>query len=88
MDVMEHMRKNGKRIMSMKDAVEELRANGLVKAERVTAEGEIVPMSVSAIVAALRTYRLHPDQLLAPAQPFAWPACTLTIAGRSTLHAA
>ncbi|WP_223305764.1 integrase [Comamonas thiooxydans] len=67
MDVMEHMRKNGKRIMSMKDAVEELRANGLIKAERVSADGEIVPMSVSAIVAALRTYRLHPDQLLAPA---------------------
>ena len=67
MDVMEHMRKNGKRIQSMKDAVEELRANGLIKAERVTKDGEIVPMSVSAIVAALRTYQYHPDQLLAPA---------------------
>lgn len=66
MDVMEHMRKNGKRIMSMKDAVEELRANGLIRAERITADGEIVPLSVSAIVAALRKYRYHPDQLLAP----------------------
>lgn len=67
MDVLEHMRKNGKRIMSMKDAVEELRANGLIRAERITADGEIVPLSVSAIVAALRKYRYHPDQLLAPA---------------------
>ncbi len=67
LDVMEHMRKNGKRIMSMKDAVEELRANGLIRAERITGDGEVVPLSVSAIVAALRKYRFHPDQLLAPA---------------------
>lgn len=67
LDVLEHMRKNGKRIMSMKDAVEELRANGLIRAERITADGEVVPLSVSAIVAALRKYRFHPDQLLAPA---------------------
>ncbi|MHC3433673.1 integrase [Delftia lacustris] len=67
LDVMEHMRKNGKRVMSMKDAVEELRANGLIRAERVTADGELVPLSVSAIVTALRKYRFHPDQLLAPA---------------------
>ena len=67
MDVLEHMRKNNKRIMSMKDAVEELRVNGLIRAERVTADGEIVPLSVSAIVAALRKYQYHPDQLLAPA---------------------
>ena len=39
LDVMEHMRKNGKRIMSMKDAVEELRANGLIRAERITGDG-------------------------------------------------
>lgn len=67
LDVMEHMRKNGKRLMSMEDAVEELRANGLIRAERITGDGEVVPLSVSAIVAALRKYQLHPDQLLAPA---------------------
>ena len=66
MDVLEHMRKNNKRILSMKDAVEELRANGLIRAERVTADGEIIQLSVSAIVAALRKYQYHPDQLLAP----------------------
>ncbi len=66
LDVMEHMRKNGKRIMSVGDAVEELRANELIRAERVTTDGEIVPLSVSAIIAALRKYQLHPDQLLAP----------------------
>jgi len=67
LDVMEHMRKNGKRIMSVKDAVEELRANGLIRAERITSAGELVPMSVQAIIAALRLYKMHPDQLLAPA---------------------
>lgn len=67
LDVMEHMRKNGKRIMSMKDAVEELRANGLIRAERITPDGEVLALSTSAVVAALRKYKLHPDQLLAPA---------------------
>ncbi len=67
LDVLEHMRKNGKRLMGIEDAVEELRANGLIRAERVTGDGEVVPLSVSAITAALRRYRLHPDQLLAPA---------------------
>lgn len=66
LDVMEHMRKNGKRLMSMEAAVAEMRANGLIKAERTTADGEIVPLSTTAIVAALRKYQMHPDQLLAP----------------------
>ena len=65
--LLEHMRKNNKRLKSIADAVEDLRANELIRAERVDGDGEILRLSTSAIIAALRTYRLHPDQLLAPA---------------------
>ncbi|GKS85561.1 DDE-type integrase/transposase/recombinase [Acidovorax sp. SUPP1855] len=65
--LLEHMRKNNKRLKSIADAVEDLRANELIRAERVDSDGEILRLSTSAIIAALRTYRLHPDQLLAPA---------------------
>lgn len=66
--LMEHMRKNGKMLKSVADAVRVLRANGLVEAKRTDpATGEVVPLSESAILRALYTYRLHPEQLLAPA---------------------
>lgn len=62
--LMEHMRKNGKRLKSVGDAIEDLRANGLIRAERTDANGEIFRLSNSAIARALRMYMLHPDQLL------------------------
>jgi transposase InsO family protein len=66
--VMEHFRKNNKRIKPWDQAVDELRANGEILAGRVDeATGEFRPLSVSAIVRAVRGYGLHPEQLLAPA---------------------
>lgn len=60
------IRKNGKRLMSLDQAVEILRSNGQIEAERVHPEtGECVGLSASAIGRALRVHGLHPDQLLA-----------------------
>ena len=57
-------RKNNRKITSLKEAVEVLRMNGVIKAERLDeATGECVPLSDSAIARALRAYRLHPEQL-------------------------
>lgn len=65
--VMETMRKNGKRLTTVSAAVEMLRANGEIAAERVDeATGEVSKLSDSTIVRALREYKLHPDQLLQP----------------------
>ncbi len=66
--LMESHRKTGKRLMSIAEALEILRANGEVRAERLdTATGELVPLSPSAVASALRAYRLHPDQINRPA---------------------
>ena len=66
--LMESHRKNAKRLLSIGQAVEILRANGEIVAARLDAEtGELVPLSDSAIARALRTYGLHPGQLLRPA---------------------
>ena len=60
-------RKTNKRLMSIGQAVEVMRANGEVRAERIDpATGELVPLSDSAIARALRHYNLHPDQLNRP----------------------
>lgn len=60
-------RKSNKRLMSIGQAVEVMRANGEVRAERTDpATGELVPLSDSAIARALRHYNLHPDQLNRP----------------------
>lgn len=65
--LVEAMRRNGKRLMSVKQAVEMLRANGKIEAARIDEEtGEVMPLSDSTIIRALREYRLHPDQLLQP----------------------
>lgn len=65
--LMESTRKNGKRLMSVEQAVDILRSNGEIRAERVdAASGEVIPLSVTAICRALRTHKVHPDQLLAP----------------------
>lgn len=66
--LMEATRKNGKRLYSIADAVETLRANNMISAGRVNEEsGEWSPLSESAIIRALRGYGLHPDQLSQPA---------------------
>lgn len=64
----ESMRRNGKRLMSIQQAMETLIANGMIAATRVDEEtGEIIRLSVSTVARALRLYKLHPDQLSAPA---------------------
>ncbi|EAA5455496.1 integrase, partial [Salmonella enterica subsp. enterica] len=66
--LMEATRKNGKRLYSIADAVEMLRANGEIDAGRLDDEtGEWLPLSESTISRALRGYGLHPDQLSQPA---------------------
>lgn len=61
--VMEGMRKNGKRIMTVERAVTMLRANEMIAACDETGN----PLSVNTIVRSLRAYSLHPDQLNEPA---------------------
>lgn len=65
--IQEGMRKNAKRLVSLVEAVDTLRRTGQIRAEFVDGDGVIRPMSISAISRALRTYKLHPDQLLRPA---------------------
>ncbi|MDF0606657.1 DDE-type integrase/transposase/recombinase [Neisseriaceae bacterium TC5R-5] len=66
--LMESTRKNGKRLYSVADAIDTLRANGMIRAEFLDiVSGELRPLSACTISRALRTYGLHPDQLLAPA---------------------
>lgn len=66
--ILETMRKNGKRMTTVEEAVDMLRANGMISAERVDKDtGEVFKLSNSTIARALRTYRLHPDQILRPA---------------------
>lgn len=61
-------RKNGKRLYSLEKTVNALRANGLINAGYIDNEtGEWFPLSVDAISRALYRYRLHPNQLGAPA---------------------
>ncbi|KFH87815.1 integrase, partial [Escherichia coli] len=64
----EATRKNGKRLYSIADAVETLRANGFITAGRTDeTTSEFFPLSEDAISRALRNYGLHPEQLDAPA---------------------
>lgn len=66
--LIESARRNEKRLYSVGDAVDALRISGMIKAEFIDEKtGEIRPLSISAINRALRSYKLHPDQLLAPA---------------------
>lgn len=66
--MMESHRRNGKRLLSVQQAVDMLRANGMIKAESLDlATGEITPLSIATITRALRGYSLHPDTLLRPA---------------------
>jgi transposase InsO family protein len=66
--LMSSLRKGNKRLRSIGQAVVELRADGIVRAQRIDpATGEVSALSESAVSRALKTYRLHPDQLLRPA---------------------
>ena len=66
--LMESLRKNKKRLLSIGQALEIARTNGMVRAERVDpASGEIVQLGEAAVSRALRGYGVHPDQLLQPA---------------------
>ncbi|EBH2658022.1 transposase family protein [Salmonella enterica] len=65
---LESRRNNDKRLYSLKNLVQALRANGMISAGRTDREtGEFFPLSTDAISRALRSYRLHYDQLQAPA---------------------
>ena len=65
--LLDSSRKNGKRLASIEDAVEVLRANGEIEAGQVdAATGEFTPLSLSAISRALYQYNLHPEQLRRP----------------------
>ncbi|QXL84109.1 DDE-type integrase/transposase/recombinase [Comamonas sp. NLF-1-9] len=61
-------RKTGKRLMSIGEALEILRANGELRAQRLDpATGELLPLSASAVARSLRAHGLHPDQINRPA---------------------
>ena len=65
---LESTRNNGKRLYSLKDLVNDLRANDMIIAGRTDPEtGEFRPLSVDAISRALKQHKLHPDQLRNPA---------------------
>ena len=65
--LMESFHNTGKQGRTLRTAIRVLRANGLIKAERVDPNtGELKPMSESAIARALLAYAMHPDQLNRP----------------------
>ncbi|ENQ7660414.1 DDE-type integrase/transposase/recombinase, partial [Pseudomonas aeruginosa] len=66
--LMESARRNEKRLYSLEDAVEALRASKMIRADVVDEDtGEIRPLSISAISRALYSFGVHPQQLLQPA---------------------
>jgi len=67
--IWKHMRMSGKKNMvGVTDALNELRANKLIRAERIDPEtGEVFLLSNSTIFRALSQYNLHPKQLAQPA---------------------
>jgi hypothetical protein len=61
-------RANGKRIVSVEQALNDLRANGKVAAQSVDpATGEVSLLSPTTVTRKLREWGLHPDQLNRPA---------------------
>lgn len=63
----ESRKQTGKQLSKVSLAVDILRANGRIKAERVDkATGEVSPLSNSAIERALQAYGCHPDQINRP----------------------
>lgn len=65
--LLESRRGNGKRLSSIADAIDMLRANGEIRGEAIdTDTGEVRLLGPSSAAKALRANRLHPDQLAAP----------------------
>lgn len=63
--LLESIRANNKQLSTIERAVERLRSNNLIVAGRVDEDtGVFRPLTNSAISRALRSYTLHPDQLL------------------------
>lgn len=63
--LLESIRANNKQLSTIERAVERLRSNNLIHAGRVDeATGVFQPLSNGAISRALRSYKLHPEQLL------------------------
>ena len=62
--IMEHYRGNGKKGITLGQALADLRANGKVRADVLDADtGECKPLSQSAVARALKGYGLHWDQM-------------------------
>ena len=64
--VLEAARKNGKRIMTIAQAADMLRANNLINAYQIDDDGVVKHLSPNALSNALMSYGLHPKQLLQP----------------------
>ena len=65
--LMQAYRNNNKKMGSISAALVELRANGMIRAERIDEKtGEVLLLSDNACARALRHYGLHPDQLRRP----------------------
>lgn len=65
--LMQSYRANNKKLATMAQALEVLRANNMINAGRADqATGEFLPLSDNACHRALREYGLHPDQLRRP----------------------
>lgn len=63
--LLESIRANNKQLSTIERAVERLRSNNMILAGRMDeATGEFRPLTNGAIARALRTYKLHPEQLL------------------------
>lgn len=63
--LLESIRANSKQLSTIERAVERLRSNNMILAGRVDeATGVFQPLSHGAISRALRSYKLHPEQLL------------------------
>lgn len=65
--LMQAYRNNNKKMGSISAALVELRANGMIRAERIDEKtGDVTLLSDNACARALRHYGLHPDQLRRP----------------------
>ena len=83
----EATRKNGKRLYSIADAVETLRANGFISAGRTDeVTGEFSLLSEDTISRALRNYGLHRNSLTPRPRRPRWPACIPIMSGRLMPH--
>ncbi|WP_076592000.1 DDE-type integrase/transposase/recombinase [Herminiimonas arsenitoxidans] len=59
-------RATGKRIVSIEQALVDLRANSMIKAQSISADGEITFLTPNTVNRVMRELGLHPDQLKRP----------------------